>query len=471
MKRIIIIVISLFIMPILVNAETLTFNVCKDGCEYTNLSSISSIVNNVTEEVNIIINITDSSEYEENYVNFYNDNINSIIINGNNSIITNDGSNGSIYFEASQVIIKDIKFYTNEILFQGRSIDSIDSYSNRVHLNNTFNISNCEFNAKNNNEYSLIRFGVGTFNIDNSIINTSLATDLASVHFNNSKVNKEITNIIMYAIDSHIYLYSNSSFNHNMPRRRLTYNDLMAGINEIQLYMNGYLTEYDSYELLADSGLPREVLNGGIHIYQDIEKTIKNDMNISEFEPEFKNTYENSIGYDDIKELPIEWKSENESIATLDNGTIKPIANGQVDLVGTRGNDIYTMHLTVDMPAKKTNEKKVRMAPSTKITLNSVFKDLDISSLSDDVWEISNPKVAKVVNGEIISLSKGTTDITGIVNGVKYVYHLTVSDTLVSKEVKVPITGKNIKLWIVIVTALLLSVIGICSYILIRKRK
>ena len=110
------------------------------------------------------------------------------------------------------------------------------------------------------------------------------------------------------------------------------------------------------------------------------------------------------------------------------------------------------------------------MAPSTKITLNSVFKDLDISSLSDDVWEISNPKVAKVVNGEIISLSKGETDIVATINGVKYVYHLTVSDTLVSKEIKVPITGKNIKLWIIVVTILLLSVIGACSYILIKKK-
>ena len=87
------------------------------------------------------------------------------------------------------------------------------------------------------------------------------------------------------------------------------------------------------------------------------------------------------------------------------------------------------------------------------------------------MWEISNPSVAKVVNGEIISLSKGETDIIAIINGVKYVYHLTVSDTLVSKEIKVPITGKSIKLWIVIVTILLFGVIGVCSYMLIKSRK
>ena len=125
----------------------------------------------------------------------------------------------------------------------------------------------------------------------------------------------------------------------------------------------------------------------------------------------------------------------------------------------------------IDLTVYKIEEKNISMKVESKLKLNSVFKNIDISSLSDDVWEISNPKVAKIVNGEIVSLQKGETDIVATINGVKYIYHLTVSDTLVSKEIKVPITGKSIKLWIVIVVALLLSVIGVCIYMLLKSKK
>ena len=50
MKKISLFIIGLLIFPSFVNAETITYNVCESGCDYTSLNSISSAINNNPEE-------------------------------------------------------------------------------------------------------------------------------------------------------------------------------------------------------------------------------------------------------------------------------------------------------------------------------------------------------------------------------------------------------------------------------------
>ena len=453
MKRILVIIISLFFMPIIANAETLTYNVCKNGCEYTNYTDVEEelyqkAINNEFDGQDIIINFQDNEKYNANGFIFGKINL---TINGNNATI-----NSSSYYQLRvlNANLNEININAEYIMLSGSADwNKLTDPEYNEYKNSNYIINNSSINALQG-----IVCWCGVYNINNTNFTANLLLGALSDIYLDKKT--KIKTIISGYFDTDPAYDTNIYLPHDAVKNNIRINGDIA----------------DEAEALIEIPLSEEIKNynitklNNIIVTQEVNKTIKKNTSISEFESEFKNTYENSEGYDDIKDLPVEWKSKNESIATLDNGIIKPIANGQVDLVGTRGNDIYTIHLTVDMPAKKTNEKKGRMAPSTKITLNSVFNDIDISSLSDDVWEISNPSIAKIVNGEIVSLSKGETDIVATINGVKYIYHLTVSDTLVSKEIKVPITGKNIKLWIVVVGILLLSVIGTCTYILIKKK-
>ena len=498
MKKYIFILLIILFVPVFANAETLEFNICKSGCEYESLADVYQHTELFAgNDYDVIINFNENEIYEPTNFNisFGEGKISSLTINGNNAVL-NISENLTIR-DVNNVAIKDLnincnRFITenftnlnlsnvsinaNRIVIQGKEpeLNQPAQANNKPWLNNKLSINNSSIKTVGREDSDIgdsdFLFVDGT--IENSEITGFLICELSDIRIKSSKlIDAKIVDGFMDPFGTNIYIDSSTHFNSSVTRKKISREMVETqGNGAILLSPNGSLIEFDKsfFEPWIEQGVSPE-LESHIYFYQDINKVIKTNTNINEFESEFINTYKDGIGYDDIKDLPIEWKSEDESIATLDNGTIKPIAKGQVDLVGTRGNDIYTIHLTVDMPAKKTNEKKIRMAPSTKITLNSVFKDLDISSLSDDVWEISNPKVAKVVNGEIISLSKGETDIVATINGVKYVYHLTVSDTLVSKEVNVPITGKNIKLWIIVVTILLLSVIGACSYILIKKK-
>ena len=108
MKRIWILFISLFLIPIFVNAETITYNICKNGCEYSEVYDVLIELQNREDNFNnddIIINITDTSDYyidssniEINYDENTLSNINSFTINGNNSTwIFESGNRNKIY--------------------------------------------------------------------------------------------------------------------------------------------------------------------------------------------------------------------------------------------------------------------------------------------------------------------------------------------------------------------------------------
>ena len=151
---------------------------------------------------------------------------------------------------------------------------------------------------------------------------------------------------------------------------------------------------------LYNYGLSRDA-NNVLYYYQEKSKTINEDINISEIEKEFVNTYEDSFGYDDIKNAAITWTSADESIVKIENGVVKVLKSGNVDLTANKGNDYYTMHLTVE-----------KASIAEKIT-----------------------------------------------------------NTIEKKTIKVPITGKEVKMWIIVVSVVLLAVIGACVCMLIRRKK
>ncbi len=87
MKRILIIIISFFLMPVIVNAETLTYEICKSGCEYSSIRQIREAINNIDDlqDKEIIIKVVDDySEYGGVLsVGSENNRIKSLTIDGN----------------------------------------------------------------------------------------------------------------------------------------------------------------------------------------------------------------------------------------------------------------------------------------------------------------------------------------------------------------------------------------------------
>ena len=404
MRKYIYTLITLLLIPMLVNAETLEYNICKSGCEYSSFDEIrnhsNGILNEVGEEVfstyDVIINFKDSETYEAEGFGY--GIVNSLTINGNNANITINSFEINLI---NKVTLDSLNIKTKYFNILGKYDDSrLGNPEYNEYKNNVFNINNCSINT------NILYFATGVFNISNSSLNSFIAFNLlCDVNIENNSLSPIFAYIggddsIWY--DTNIYININDLEKNKKIVRTLYTEENMDVLLTKYPELNESDGELDKY-FFIEVPLTEEHINNGItktnniFIKQEVSKIIKANTNISEFEGEFVNTYEDSIGYDDIKDLSIEWKSENQSIAKLDNGVIIPVNPGNVDLVGTRGNDIYTIHLTVE---KETIPEKI-----DKMTI------------------------------------------------------------------KVPITGSKVKAWVLIVGGILLGIIGICVYMLIKRRK
>ena len=473
MKRILVVTISLFLMPVIVNAETITYEICKNGCEYDEVYSVGLNINqdpNLADK-DIIIKVTDSATYDwpvENAIFGSNDNIiKSLSIDFGNSYINNNYDYIYVNFYVDNLSLKNINyigdneetFYINsakKVTISNSKVDAISflyDTEDEILLNDVLNIDS---QSLNNIKVLGLAGNIGIKNMDFS--NTVLRIIGGKINIWNSNIFRLMNSLEKNTAETNIY---NSKF-HSLIYKQLRDDgseydddfDVWRTINDGRKINN--ITNFDRY--IFDVYLIYYHYFSNTTVYFDKEAEIKvNDkLNLVDYLDYF------------TEDKEISYTIEDETIAKIENKELiglKP-GNTKVEVTTDDGHVIYNINLTV----YTVSEKKVSMKAETKLKLNSVFNDLDMSNISDDVWEISNLSVAKIVNGEIISLAKGETDIVATINGVKYIYHLTVSDTLVSKEIKVPITGKNIKLWVVIVTILLLGVIGMCTYILIKKK-
>ena len=64
MKKYISILLTIFLIPIFVNAETLTYDVCESGCEYLNLGDVRRAIENISDLTDKDINEMQSTNDE-----------------------------------------------------------------------------------------------------------------------------------------------------------------------------------------------------------------------------------------------------------------------------------------------------------------------------------------------------------------------------------------------------------------------
>lgn len=359
----------LFIFMPIVDAETITYNVCKNGCEYSDLNTVFNEINDANNHAEVIINILDNGEYFANS-SVYNENVDSIKIFGNNNKINLNDSwielVKNVYIEN---LILNIVNKSGIVGFT--NFGNTDSISNGDHLDYKINISNVIINSTMDHDSYYIGLVGGEINTNNCIINVPILTMISTLYFNDSQISNSIITTGGGGIATRIYIpYGNYV------------SPIVREKNNEDIVLNNFVNNINSGRLIEtylsiETDMPKELTNN-IFIYQEANKTIKENTNISEFEKEFVDTYKDSIGYDDIKDLPVEWKSQDETIAKVENGIIKVIKPGKVDIVGTKGNDIDTIHLTIESSSSGIIEKK---ETDTKNYAQADFSSSDLDSI------------------------------------------------------------------------------------------
>ena len=403
MKRLKYLLFMILLMPVVVSAQTYTYNICKSGCEYNKFIDIVTNIYNLPADSNleIIINFQDSETYQENNnLEIYNDNnpFTSVTINGNNATIINEEYLFAVE-RAKTATIKDLNVTAADISLEGEKYatnftELAQKINNKELYNNKYTLNNINFEGS-----ELVIFGAGTFEVTKGVFSGPFAANNAKLLLNKSTINNALMAGSQYP-NSEIYIFSDNILPNKISRLKVG-EETASQIDDLQnkLKQNA-LIEMEVSPSLYNYGISRDA-NNVLYYYQEKNKTIKEDTNISEIEKEFVNTYEDSYGYDDIKDDAIVWTSTDESIVKIENGIVKVLKSGNVDLTANKGNDYYTMHLTVEKPTI-----------AEKIT-----------------------------------------------------------NTIEKKTIKVPITGKEVKAWIIVVSVVLLAVIGISTSMLIKRKK
>lgn len=75
-----------------------------------------------------------------------------------------------------------------------------------------------------------------------------------------------------------------------------------------------------------------------------------------------------------------------------------------------------------------------------------------------------------------IIIKSVTITITTVIDGVTYTYDLTITDNVPEKimhtTIKVPITGKEIEIWLIIsIVMSILVIVGILNLLILKKKK
>ena len=393
MKKYIYLILSLFLIPIMVNAETLTYNVCESGCEYTSLNDVNTAINNLTDisDKDIVINVnSDMSRYL--YIGNIDNVANSVTINGNN----HDFNGSSFVFFSKQVEINDCN-----------NIQSITLYnSDKININNSNIIAIQYFAVDSNNQ------------IKSEEINLSEIFDIDETSKNNLKA---------------LLLAGNFKI------ENMNFGDivLIPAAGTIKIY-NSQIGKILDYPMLGN--ITTNVYNSKFNSLKYVNITSSEDTTINEF---------------------------NQFLSSLDSSLLNYDIY-DIDSINMGGQTKSTTTINFD--------KEANLKLSDKLNL---VEYLDYYTEDKEIeYTIEDESIAKIDNKELIGLKEGSTKVTVTTDDGHVVYNInlvvekeTIPEKIDSMTIKVPITGSKVKAWVVLVSALLLVIIGVCSYMLIRRKK
>ena len=138
--------------------------------------------------------------------------------------------------------------------------------------------------------------------------------------------------------------------------------------------------------------------------------------------------------------------------------------------------DVYELYYPTNGKITIYFDKEFEINPGEEIDLNSAL-DYYTSGKAID-YKINNEDIAKIENMKLKGLTGGKTRLTITTDDGHIVYRiwLKVKKEKVAKKiskmvVKIPITGKRIKVWVIAVSVVLLGIVSGCAYILVKRKK
>ena len=125
----------------------------------------------------------------------------------------------------------------------------------------------------------------------------------------------------------------------------------------------------------------------------------------------------------------VTWSSSNSSVATVNNGTVSAVAVGTATITATASGKTATCEVTVTpkgVSSIKLDKTSVSMTVKEVLTLTATVEPAD----ADDktvTWTSSDESVAKVDNGKITAVGKGTAKITASAGTINVTCQVAVS--------------------------------------------
>jgi uncharacterized protein YjdB len=112
------------------------------------------------------------------------------------------------------------------------------------------------------------------------------------------------------------------------------------------------------------------------------------------------------------------WKSANETVATVYNGTITAVAEGNSTISVTYGTETESVQVNVTKKVKALTKDvqklDLKMGDSPTIQLTATYSDntVDADVSNKAAWTVDDSSVVSVVNGKVTPIGSGTATIT-----------------------------------------------------------
>ncbi len=422
-----------FMFTSFVNAETLTYNICST-CEYAHLDDVLNSVNSINslDDKDIIINFeTDDTFIHQKELGRENNRANSITINGNGYNLTNTDQ---LLFEifAQKIEINNLNvlpIFDNEGLdFFEHILPKNQSKVFLIVLNST------ELSTINNSKMYYVSSTHSKLILNSSVINVLYSENLTS---NNS----DIGFVFQETEISKIYNLNNTSINNFIGK---------MGNSVLKVIINANLTVKNCLfkEDLCFYGTSANIYNSNINkVFNMAETENENTLNIF-------NSKMNGITYSNL--------NNEEQIGNVfdNNFSINDSNTWPKDIIDYNANTYIHYDDTIILKSGEKIDLKEKFG----------FSNNNLWSLEDNIAEI---------NGNILTATKeGRTKLILLADENHFLYNINLvveKETLPEKidkmTIKVPITGSVVKEWVIGLIVLIVGVIGMCSYMLIRRKK
>jgi uncharacterized protein YjdB len=138
----------------------------------------------------------------------------------------------------------------------------------------------------------------------------------------------------------------------------------------------------------------------------------------------------------------VTWKSDKESVATVENGTVTAIGKGTATITATASNGaVAECVVTVGIPLKSISFKdgvtSKKLNKGETFDLSVVYNPEDTDADKTITWSSTNTAVATIENGKVTAVSNGEATITAkTVNGKTATCAITVVIPLKSISIK-----------------------------------